>query len=202
MSKAVVRHGGLLSAAPVFSDTMARMQRGGQRIVARSHRRDPRQLRDLTLPTNIVSFAQLREVNAHHNSLCVHLTASSLAGCAVAYGQEARRFRRRADADFSKWEVFGMSISKTLIAVLALAVAIAFSPLSQLQAATVSPGSNPGVDNAIVKVAKKSAKKKAKKSGGKKKSAKKAKSKGPGSCGAFMYYSKKDHKCADARQKK
>jgi hypothetical protein len=93
-----------------------------------------------------------------------------------------------------------MSISKTLVAVLALAIAIAFSPLSELQAATMSPGANPGVDNAIVKVAKKSAKKSKKK--GKKKSAKKAKSKGPGSCGAFMYYSKKDRKCADARLKK
>jgi hypothetical protein len=93
-----------------------------------------------------------------------------------------------------------MSISKTLIAVLALAIAIAFSPLSELQAATMSPGANPGVDNAVVKVAKKAAKKKAKK--GKKKSAKKAKSKGPGACGAYMYYSKKDRKCADARLKK
>ena len=52
-----------------------------------------------------------------------------------------------------------MSISKTLIAVLALAIAIAFSPLSELQAATMSPGANPGVDNAVVKVAKKAAKK-------------------------------------------
>lgn len=83
---------------------------------------------------------------------------------------------------------------------MALAIAIAFSPLSELQAATMSPGANPGVDNAVVKVAKKAAKKKAKK--GKKKSAKKAKSKGPGSCGAYMYYSKKDRKCADARLKK
>ena len=94
-----------------------------------------------------------------------------------------------------------MSISKTLMAVLALAIAIAFSPLSELQAATMSPGSTPGVDNAIVKIAKKSAKKaKAKK--GKKKSGKKAKSKGPGACGAYMYYSKKDRKCMDARSKK
>jgi hypothetical protein len=93
-----------------------------------------------------------------------------------------------------------MSISKTLIAVLALAIAIAFSPLSELQAATMSPVAHPGVDNAVVKVAKKAAKKSKKK--GKKKSAKKAKSKGPGSCGAFMYYSKKDRKCADARLKK
>jgi hypothetical protein len=96
-----------------------------------------------------------------------------------------------------------MSIRKTLVAVLALAIAIAFSPLSELQAATMSPGANPGVDNAVVKVAKKAAKKKApKKKGKKKKSAKKAKSKGPGSCGVNMYYSKKDRKCMDARQKK
>jgi hypothetical protein len=94
-----------------------------------------------------------------------------------------------------------MSISKTLIAVLALAIAIAFSPLSELQAATLTPGSSPGLDNAVVKVAKKSAKK-AKKAKKGKKSAKKAKSKGPGSCGAYMYYSKKDRKCADARLKK
>jgi len=100
----------------------------------------------------------------------------------------------------------GMSISKTFIAVLALAIAIAFSPLSELQAATMSPGSNPGLDNAVVKVAakKKPAKKTAKKGkkSAKKKSAKVAKSKGPGSCGAYMYYSKKDRKCADARLKK
>jgi hypothetical protein len=95
-----------------------------------------------------------------------------------------------------------MSISKTLIAVLALAIAIAFSPLSELQAATLTPGSSPGLDNAVVKVAKKSAKKAKKAKKGKKKSAKKAKSKGPGSCGAYMYYSKKDRKCADARLKK
>jgi hypothetical protein len=95
-----------------------------------------------------------------------------------------------------------MSIRKTLIAVLAVAIAIAFAPLSDLQAATVTPGSGPGVDNPVVKVAaKKAAKKKAKKKG-KKKSAKKAKSKGPGSCGAYMYYSKKERKCADARSKK
>jgi hypothetical protein len=94
-----------------------------------------------------------------------------------------------------------MSIRKTLIAVLAVAIAIAFAPLSDLQAATLTPGSGPGVDNPIVKVAakKKATKKKAKKG---KKSAKKAKSKGPGSCGAYMYYSKKDRKCADARSKK
>ena len=41
-----------------------------------------------------------------------------------------------------------MSIRKTLIAGLALAVAVAFSPLPELQAATfVNPGSQPGTDN-------------------------------------------------------
>ena len=38
-----------------------------------------------------------------------------------------------------------MRIRKTFIAALALAIAIAFSPLTELQAATfVSPGSQPG----------------------------------------------------------
>ena len=96
-----------------------------------------------------------------------------------------------------------MSIRKSLIAVLAVAIAIAFAPLADLQAATLTPGSGPGVDNAVVKVAaKKTAKKKTAKKKGKKKSAKKAKSKGAGSCGQYMYYSKKDRKCADARLKK
>jgi ABC-type sugar transport system substrate-binding protein len=95
-----------------------------------------------------------------------------------------------------------MSIRKSLIAVLAVAIAIAFAPLSDLQAATLTPGSGPGVDNPVVKVAAKKATKKKAKKKGKKKSAKKAKSKGPGSCGAYMYYSKKDRKCADARSKK
>jgi len=96
-----------------------------------------------------------------------------------------------------------MSIRRTLIAVLAVAIAIAFAPLSELQAATLTPGSGPGLDNAVVKVAaKKTTKKKTAKKKGKKKSAKKAKSKGAGSCGQYMYYSKKDRKCADARLKK
>jgi len=95
-----------------------------------------------------------------------------------------------------------MSIRRTLIAVLAVAIAIAFAPLSELQAATLTPGSGPGLDNAVVKVAAKKTTKKKKAKKGKKKSAKKAKSKGAGSCGQYMYYSKKDRKCADARLKK
>jgi hypothetical protein len=91
-----------------------------------------------------------------------------------------------------------MRIRKALIAVLALAIAIAFSPLTELQAATfVSPDTKVSSDNVTHQVAKKKSKKKA----GKKKG-KKAKSKGPGKCGTYMYYSKKAKKCVDARSKK
>ena len=87
---------------------------------------------------------------------------------------------------------------KTLLTALALAIAIAFSPLPELQAATfVSPGSSqPGTENLAQDVA---AKKKKGKKKGKKKKGKKAKSKGPGKCGTYMYYSKKKKKCVDAR---
>lgn len=93
---------------------------------------------------------------------------------------------------------------KTLIAILALAIAIAFSPLSDLQAAgLVGPGSKLEVDNVthVVK-AKKKGKAKAKKGKKGKKKGKRAKSKGPGKCGTYMYYSKKSRKCLDARNKK
>ncbi|KAB2912373.1 MAG: hypothetical protein F9K29_19460 [Hyphomicrobiaceae bacterium] len=93
-----------------------------------------------------------------------------------------------------------MRIRKTLIAILALAIAIAFSPLTELQAATfVSPDSKLTTDNLtqVVKAKKKAAKKKAKK----KKKGKRAKSKGPGKCGTYMYWSKKKRKCLDARKK-
>ncbi len=94
-----------------------------------------------------------------------------------------------------------MRIRKTLIAVLAMAIAIAFSPLPQLQAATlVGPGSQPQAEKVTEQV---KAKKKAKKKKGKKgkKKGKKAKSKA-GSCGTYMYFSKKAKKCMDARNKK
>jgi hypothetical protein len=91
-----------------------------------------------------------------------------------------------------------MRIRKALIAVLALAIAIAFSPLTELQAATfVSPDTKVSSDNVTHQVAKKKGKKKK----GKKKG-KKAKSKGPGKCGTYSYYSKKAKKCVDARNKK
>jgi hypothetical protein len=94
-----------------------------------------------------------------------------------------------------------MRIRKTIIAALAVAIAIAFSPLTDLQAATfVNPGSQPGTDSLTEVVKAKKGAKKAKKKG--KKKGKKAKSKGPGKCGTYMYYSKKAKKCVDARSKK
>ncbi|MGE0852471.1 MAG: hypothetical protein AB7O44_23070 [Hyphomicrobiaceae bacterium] len=88
-----------------------------------------------------------------------------------------------------------MTIKKTLVAMLAMAIAIAFSPLPQLQAATLGPSSQPGSENSIELV---QAKKKAKK-GKKKKGKKKAKKAGK-SCGTYMY--RKGGKCLDARNKK
>ncbi len=96
-----------------------------------------------------------------------------------------------------------MRIRKTLITALAAAIAIAFSPLPELNAATfVNPGSQPGVDNQthVVKMKKKKKAygKKAKRKG--KKRGKRARSKA-GSCGTYMYWNKKTRKCADARNK-
>jgi len=95
-----------------------------------------------------------------------------------------------------------MRIRKTLIAALAVAIAIAFSPLTDLQAATfVNPGSQPGTDNLTQVVKAKKSAKKAKKKG--KRKGKRAKSKkAPGKCGTYMYYSKKGRKCMDARNKR
>ena len=88
-----------------------------------------------------------------------------------------------------------MRIRKTMIAILALAVAIAFSPLTGSQAATfVSPDTKVSSDNMTLTIAKKKGKKKK----GKKKG-KKAKSKA-GKCGTYKYYKK--GKCLDARNKK
>jgi hypothetical protein len=89
-----------------------------------------------------------------------------------------------------------MRIRKTLMAIVALAVAIAFSPVTELRAATfVSPDTKVSTDNLTQHIAKK-------KKGKKGKKGKKAKSKGAGKCGTYMYYSKKKHKCLDARNKK
>ena len=63
-----------------------------------------------------------------------------------------------------------MSIRKTLIVGLALAIAIAFSPLPELQAATfVNPASQPGGDNLTQTVKMKKKKKSYKKAAKKKK---------------------------------
>ena len=100
-----------------------------------------------------------------------------------------------------------MLIRKSLITALAVAIAVAFSPLPELNAATfVNPGSQPEVDNQIHVVAKK--KKKAKKAKKAKKGKKRGKKKGKkarskaGHCGTYMYWSKKTRKCMDARNKK
>jgi hypothetical protein len=91
-----------------------------------------------------------------------------------------------------------MSIRKTLIAGLALAVAVAFSPLPELQAATfVNPGSQPGTDNLAQSV---KTKRKAKPHAMKRhRKAKRAGSRGSGCRGAYMY--RKKGKCMDARNK-
>ena len=98
-----------------------------------------------------------------------------------------------------------MRIRKTLITALAVAIAIAFSPLPELNAATfVNPGSQPGADNqtqAVKMKKKKKAKAKKGKKKGKKKRGKRARSKA-GKCGTYMYWSKKTRKCMDARNKK
>ena len=93
-----------------------------------------------------------------------------------------------------------MSIRKTFIAALAMAVATAFSPIPELQAATVSPGSQAASSSLVQTVAtKKSAKKTGKKSKGKRKARHAGKGK-KSSCGAYMY--RKGGKCMDARNKK
>jgi hypothetical protein len=93
-----------------------------------------------------------------------------------------------------------MSIKRTFIAVLAVAIAAAFSPIPELQAATFNPGSQGAGSSSLVqtvKAKKKAYKKSAKRAGGKKR--RKAGSKGK-SCGTYMY--RKGGKCLDARNKK
>lgn len=90
-----------------------------------------------------------------------------------------------------------MQIRKTLYGLLALAIAFAFSPITSLQAASpMGPGSQPGTESLTYTV---KAKAKAKKAPAKKAPAKakgkKAKSKGPGRCGATMFWNKKKKGC-------
>ena len=100
-----------------------------------------------------------------------------------------------------------MRIRKTFIGVLGLALAIAFSPLADLRAAPFANSAAPlGSDTLTqtVKAEKKGQKSKAAKKGkkmAKRHHGKHAMSKGPGTCGTYMYYSKKGHKCMDARKK-
>jgi hypothetical protein len=95
-----------------------------------------------------------------------------------------------------------MGIRKISIAGLALAVAVAFSPLPELQAAPFTTGSQPTTDNLLqsVKTKKKGAKKKAAKKRGKRKAGKKKASAASASCGTYKY--RKGGKCLDARDKK
>ena len=94
-----------------------------------------------------------------------------------------------------------MRIRKTLISALALAIAVAFSPLSELQAAGLAtPGSQPGSDKLVqsVKMKKKTYRKAGKRKMGKRTRGKRAKSRG-GCKGTYMY--RKRGKCMDARNK-
>jgi hypothetical protein len=86
-----------------------------------------------------------------------------------------------------------MRIRKSLIGILALALVVAFSSLAQLQAA--SPA-DPGLRQSggyLVATAAKAGKHHHHHAG--------KGGKGPGSCGTYMYYSGKTHKCMDARAK-
>ena len=94
-----------------------------------------------------------------------------------------------------------MSIRKTFIAALAVAIAAAFSPTSDLQAAAIKLGSQAGNGSLVqpVKAKKQGYKKAAKRTGGKHKKGRRVASKGK-SCGTYMY--RKGGKCVDARNKK
>jgi uncharacterized low-complexity protein len=96
-----------------------------------------------------------------------------------------------------------MRIRKTLISALTLAIAIAFSPLSELRAASFAdPGLRQGAETLTQTVAmKKKTRKAHARKAGKKRHARRAGSKGAGKCGAYMFYSAKGHKCMDARAK-
>jgi hypothetical protein len=90
-------------------------------------------------------------------------------------------------------------IRKFIIGFVALAVAIAFSPLADLQAATfVKPFTEASADNLTHAVKMKRKRKAQKKK--KRRKGKRAKRKASGSCGTYMY--RKGGKCMDARLKK
>jgi hypothetical protein len=92
-----------------------------------------------------------------------------------------------------------MRMKKTLAAASALAIAIALAPMPQLQAASlINPGS-PQVDSLVQVV--KSKKHMHMHKHAHKHMGRHARSKGPGSCGENMYWSRKGHHCMDARDK-
>ena len=85
-----------------------------------------------------------------------------------------------------------------IVKVLLVALAALFAE-STVQAATfVKPAGTPGIESMVELTKGKKKAKKAKK--GKKAAKAKGKKKGPGQCGAYMYY--KGGKCMDARAKK
>ena len=89
-----------------------------------------------------------------------------------------------------------MTTRKAWLSGLALAIAIALSPLPEVQAAPLGPSGQPAAKSFLhVAKAKKAGKKRMKKA----KKSRRAASKG-GSCGTYMYRSK--GKCVDARNKK
>jgi hypothetical protein len=90
-----------------------------------------------------------------------------------------------------------MTTRKTWLSGLALAIAIALSPLPEVQAAPLGPSGQQAAAKSFLHAAK--AKKAGKKRMKKAKKSRRAASKG-GSCGTYMYRSK--GKCVDARNKK
>jgi uncharacterized low-complexity protein len=94
-----------------------------------------------------------------------------------------------------------MRIRKSLISMLALALVVAFSSLAKLQAASLAdPGLRQSAGQLVTTVkATKGHKTMAR--AGKRHHHHHVASKGPGSCGTYMYYSGKSHKCMDARNK-
>src|SRR6266705_4699488 len=97
-----------------------------------------------------------------------------------------------------------MLIRKTLIAALASAIAIAFSPLPELRAAPFARSGSQSLSGDLVQSAQAKKKKRGYKKAGERKAGKRKKTKraaaGGKSCGTYMY--RKGGKCLDARNKK
>ena len=90
-----------------------------------------------------------------------------------------------------------MQIRKVLYALLALALAFAFAPVTGLQAASpMGPGSQLGTESMTYTVKAKAKAKKMKAAKAKKAKGKKVARKGPGRCGTGMYWVKKKRACA------